>query len=30
MQKVFEDRVLRKTLWVEEGPGDSGLEETAY
>jgi hypothetical protein len=28
-QRVFEDRVLRETVWAEEGPGESGLEETA-
>ena len=27
-QRVFEDRVLRETLWAKRGPGDSGLEET--
>jgi hypothetical protein len=26
---VFEDRVLRKTFWAEEVPGNIGLEETA-
>jgi len=28
-QRVFEERVLRKTLWADKGPGDSRLEETA-
>jgi len=26
---VFEDRVLRKTFWAEEVPGNIGVEETA-